>query len=41
MYMEMSQGISLYYYLKQTKYLFTKSENRREEQFLSEGWWYQ
>jgi hypothetical protein len=35
--MEMSQGNSLYSYLKQTKwhfFLFTKSENRRAEQVL-------
>jgi hypothetical protein len=35
--MEMSQGNSLYSYLKQTKMslYFTKSENRRAEQILS------
>jgi hypothetical protein len=36
--MEMSQGNSLYSYLKQTKMLvffFTKSENGRAEPFLS------
>jgi hypothetical protein len=35
--MEMSQGNSLYRYIKQTKkfFFFTKSENRQAEQFLS------
>jgi hypothetical protein len=41
--MEMSQGNSLYSYLKQTKisvfyfYFFTKIKNRRKKQFLSGG----
>jgi hypothetical protein len=38
--MEMSQGNSLYSYLKQTKMSFfsvTKSKNRRAEQVLSGG----
>jgi hypothetical protein len=38
--MEMSEGNSLYSYLKQTKmssFSFTKSENRRTEQVFSGG----
>jgi hypothetical protein len=36
--MEMSQGTSLYSYLKHKIFLsFTKSENRRVEQVLLEG----
>jgi hypothetical protein len=34
-YMEMSQGNSLYRYLKQTKIFFSKAENRKAKQVLS------
>jgi hypothetical protein len=39
--MEMSQGNSLYSYLKQAKmpfFFFTKTENEKVKQVLYEGW---